>query len=119
MLGDCAYGNNTELRDRLHDGGLQYVLSVAAATKVFAHVTDFSAAAPSRQSRRRPASRPRPDREAGVDRCANRPSRRGELFKTVTFHDGPEGKPVKSRFAFGACALRTMAPPRRTLGHGR
>src|ERR1019366_9939815 len=27
VLGDCAYGNNTELRDTLHAAGLQYVLS--------------------------------------------------------------------------------------------
>jgi hypothetical protein len=29
VLGDQAYGDNTELRDRLHSEGLQYVLSVS------------------------------------------------------------------------------------------
>jgi len=30
VLGDCAYGDNTELRERLHDAGREYVLSVSA-----------------------------------------------------------------------------------------
>ena len=34
VLGDEAYGDNTELRERLHDAELEYVLSVGAETKV-------------------------------------------------------------------------------------
>ena len=36
VLGDQAYGDNTALRDRLHEPGVEYVLSVGAADEVFA-----------------------------------------------------------------------------------
>jgi hypothetical protein len=35
VLGDHAYGENTWLRDRLHQAGCEYVLSVGPTTKVF------------------------------------------------------------------------------------
>jgi SRSO17 transposase len=98
VLGDSAYGDNTELRERLHDAQLEYVLSVAPETKVFCPETTF--AVPPRKGRTgRPRSRPRPDRE---------PEAIGELIarlgaehvKTVTFRDGPDGEPMSSRFAF-------------------
>jgi SRSO17 transposase len=101
VLGDCAYGNNTELRDRLHNGGLQYLLSVTPETTVFSQETEFTVpAAPVAKSGGRPVSRPRPDREA--ESIGALISRLGEdAFKTVAFRDGLEGRPpVKSRFAF-------------------
>jgi len=100
VLGDCAYGNNTELRDRLHDGGLQYLLSVSPETTVFSQETEFTVpAAPAGKRDGRRASRPRPDREA--ESIGALIARLGEeSFKTVAFRDGPEGRPVKSRFAF-------------------
>ena len=33
VLGDQAYGDNTVLRERLHDAGLEYVLAVGAETQ--------------------------------------------------------------------------------------
>ena len=61
ILGDCAYGKNTELRERLDTGGLEYVLSVSPETTVFAPETEFEVPAP---RQRGPANRrPRPDRE--------------------------------------------------------
>ena len=36
VLGDQAYGDNTVLRERLHEAELQYVLSIGAESKVFA-----------------------------------------------------------------------------------
>jgi len=98
VLGDCAYGNNTELRDKLHAAGLQYVLSVSPETTVFAPETVFEV--PSNAGK--PGGRylrPRPDRDpesigALVARLRER------CLKTVSFRDGPDGKPVKSRFAF-------------------
>ncbi len=36
VLGDCAYGDKTELRTRLEDTGRRYVLSVSPDTTVFA-----------------------------------------------------------------------------------
>jgi SRSO17 transposase len=98
VLGDQAYGDNTVLRERLHDAGLEYVLSVGAETKVFTPETTFTV--PQRQGPTgRPRSRPRPDREpvAIAQLVADLPA---EQFQTVTFRDGPDGEPVTSRFCF-------------------
>jgi len=98
VLGDCAYGNNTELRDKLHGADLQYVLSVSPETTVFGPETAF--AVPSNEGKDRGRYlRPRPDREQ--ESIGALVARRGETrLKTVTFRDGPDGRPVKSRFMF-------------------
>ncbi len=116
VLGDQAYGENTALRERLNDRGLQYVLSVGPETKVFAPGTSF--AAPKRSGGGgRPPSRPVPDAEpqaigalvAGLSR---------EQFKEVAFRDGPDKEPVSSRFCFvrvrtaNRAKKRTPWPPR-------
>ena len=98
VLGDHAYGENTWLRDRLDQAGCEYVLSVGPTTKVFEHGTTFAVPAPKGSDGRVPL-RPRPDRKSepigtligslGV-----------ETAQTVTFRDGPDGKPVTSRFIF-------------------
>lgn len=63
VLGDRAYGDNTELREGLHREGLQYVLAVGAETKVFAPGTAFTV--PKRNGPPgRPATRPVADRDA-------------------------------------------------------
>ena len=99
VLGDAAYGNNTQLRDRLHGAGLQYVLSVSPESTVFSPETEFAVPAAEAGKRGRPASRPRPDREAesigALFACVPE-----EAFKTVAFRDGQDGKPLTSRFAF-------------------
>ena len=106
VLGDCAYGDNTELRERLEGAGREYVLSVGAATTVFAPETVFRV--PDRSGGRgRPNSRPRPDRkpeaiEALVARLGP------ERWGAVSFRDGPDGEPVGSRF----CLLRVRAANR-------
>jgi SRSO17 transposase len=98
VLGDCAYGDNTQLRERIHDAELEYVLSVSAETTVFTPETTF--AVPQRAGKSgRPRSRPRPDREpesigaliAGLH---------ADAWQTVTFRDGSDGEPMTSRFAF-------------------
>jgi SRSO17 transposase len=98
VLGDQAYGDNTALRERLHDARREYVLSVGAETKVFAPGTTFTV--PERDGATgRPPSRPRPDAE---------PEAIGELIvrlasehaQTVSFRDGPDGEPMTSRFVF-------------------
>jgi len=98
VLGDQAYGDNTDLRKRLHEAELEYVLAVAPQTKVFAAETVF--VAPEHGSGRgRPNSRLLPDRE---------PETIGELIariaerqaQTVNFRDGPHREPLRSRFVF-------------------
>ena len=98
VLGDAAYGDNTELRKRLCAAGNEYVLSVSAETTVFETGTAFAVPAPKRAGGR-PPRRLRPDREpvaigdliAGMD-----PGDR----QAVAFRDGPDGEPMTSRFAF-------------------
>ena len=41
VLGDCAYGDKTELRARLDTAGRRYVLGISADTTVFAPETVF------------------------------------------------------------------------------
>ena len=99
ILGDCAYGKNTELRERLNDLELEYVLSVSEEVSVFVPETSFELPAPRDTGSGRQKTRPRPDRE---------PEQIGELigrlgpehFQTVTFRDGPDGKRMRSRFCF-------------------
>lgn len=101
VLGDQAYGDNTQLREGLHREGLQYVLAVGGETKVFAPGTVFTV--PKRNGPPgRPATRPVADRDpqtiaqlvAGLD---------AKQWQTVSFRDGPDdGKPMTSRFAFVA-----------------
>ena len=62
VLGDAAYGDNTELRDRLDSEGLRYVLSVSPETTVFTSETKFTAPAP-RSGPGRRSPHPRPDRD--------------------------------------------------------
>jgi SRSO17 transposase len=98
VLGDGAYGDNTELRDQLHEGELQYVLSVSPETTVFSQETKFIAPEP-RSGPGRRSDHPRPDRDP--ESIGALIARLGEKqLKTVTFRDGPDGKPLKSRFMF-------------------
>ncbi|MCA1701454.1 MAG: IS701 family transposase, partial [Actinobacteria bacterium] len=98
VLGDAAYGDNTELRERLHQAGFEYVLSVSAETAVFAPATAF--AVPERKGKSgRPRGRLRPDREpqAIAELIAGLAP---EDWQTVAFRARPEGEPIRSRFAF-------------------
>jgi len=98
VLGDQAYGDNTALRERLHDVKREYVLSVGAQTKVFAPGTTFEV--PERKgSTGRPPSRSRADSDP--EAIGALIARQGEEHaETVTFRDGPDGKPMTSRFIF-------------------
>ena len=63
VLGDQAYGDDSKLRARLHDDGIDYVLSVGPECDVYEPDTVF-AVPPRKPGSRGPApSRPRPDRE--------------------------------------------------------
>jgi SRSO17 transposase len=97
ILGDSAYGDSTELRERLDRAGFEYVLAVSGQTVAFAPGTAF--ALPERTGARgRPRGRLRPDRTpsaivaliAGLD---------PDAWQTVAVRDGPDGAPMGSRFA--------------------
>jgi SRSO17 transposase len=98
VLGDEAYGDNTALRDRLHDAGSEYVFAVGTRMTVFAPETVFAVSD-------RIAATGRPNRRALPDRA---PEAIGELIgrvaatqsRTVAFRDGPDGEPVSSWFVF-------------------
>ena len=99
VLGDCAYGDKTELRARLDRAGRQYVLGVSADTSVFAPETSFEVPAPRGAGKGRQKTRPRPDRkpEQIGALIAGQPD---SVWQTVTFRDGPDGEPMTSRFCF-------------------
>jgi SRSO17 transposase len=98
VLGDQAYGDNTALRERLHDAERDYLLAVGAASKVFAPETVFAVPEPT-GARGRPKSRPRPDSEP--ETISGLIARvREEHAQTVSFRDGRDGKPITSRFVF-------------------
>src|SRR5450631_704684 len=62
VLGDQAYGDNTALRERLHNAGREYVLAIGADTAVYAPEATF-AVPPRTSSKGRAPSRARADRQ--------------------------------------------------------
>ncbi len=98
VLGDEAYGDNTALRERLHQAGRPYVLAVGAQTAVYAPETTF--AVPERTSNKgRPPTRARADREPEAIKALI--ARLGPgAAQTLTFRDGPDGQPMSSQFIF-------------------
>ena len=116
ILGDCACGKNTALRERLDDAALEYVLSVSEEVSVFAPETTFRVPEQN-PGRGRPKSRPQPDHKPEqVGTLIARLS--AEQYQTVTFRDGPDGKRKRSRFCFLRVRAandwdkRTPFPPR-------
>jgi SRSO17 transposase len=98
VLGDQAYGDNSELRDHLHREGLQYVLSISPEANVFTADTEFHVPEP-RTGPGRKNTHPRPDRDPVS--IGTLITQLGEQqLETVTFRDGPNGTYLKSRFAF-------------------
>ncbi len=98
VLGDEAYGDNTALRERLHQAGRPYVLAVGAETAVYAPETTF-AVPPRRTSKGRPPTRARADREPEATKALI--ARLGQgAAESVTFRDGPDGEPITSQFIF-------------------
>jgi SRSO17 transposase len=112
VLGDQAYGNDTKLRTRLHDEGVDYVLSVSADTGVFDTATVF-AIPPRKPGSRGPGpSLPRPDREPqSIEQLVA--DLGPDAWQTVAFRD-IDGQPLVSRFAF----MRVIAAHPVTRDHG-
>jgi SRSO17 transposase len=97
VLGDQAYGDDSKLRARLNEQGLEYLLSVSPATTVFAAGTRFEIP-PAKPGAGRPPSVPKADREHTQVKtlAASLPAKR---WKTVTYRDR-DGADIRSRFAF-------------------
>jgi SRSO17 transposase len=95
VLGDQAYGDDSKLRARLDEQGLEYVLSVSPTTTVFAAGTRFEIP-PAKPGAGRPPSVPNADREHTQVKtlAASLPAKR---WKTVTYRDRED---IRSRFAF-------------------
>ena len=98
VLGDAAYGENTQLRSELDSSGIEYVLSINPETTIFEPGAVF--AVPDRK----PGSRERSPAAHHADRD---PVSVGEYAKTLTDKDfqtvafrGKGKTRVRSRFAF-------------------
>jgi SRSO17 transposase len=98
VLGDEAYGDNTALRERLHQADRPYVLAIGAETTVYAPETTF-AVPPRTSSKGRPPTRARADREP--EAIKDLIARLGQdAAESVVFRDGPDGEPMTSQFIF-------------------
>ncbi len=104
VLGDEAYGKNTQLRQELDDACFEYVFSVDKTASVFAPDTVFSL--PERAGKTgRARTRLRPDRKPEPVQELIAGSRR-RTCQTVTFSDGPgrETRHLAVLFSAGAGA---------------
>lgn len=98
ILADCAYGEDSAFRTRLHTLELEYVLAVSAQTGVYGPETTF--AVPERKGttgRRRSVARPDRTPES-VRALAERLPKRA--WRTLPCRTTPAGEDVSSRFAF-------------------
>jgi len=98
ILADCAYGDDTAFRTRLHALELEYLLAVSAQISVFGPETTF--AVPERNGiTGRPRSVARPDRKPEAVRAlAERLPKRA--WKMLLCRTSPAGEQLESRFAF-------------------
>jgi SRSO17 transposase len=98
IVADCAYGDDSAFRTRLHTLELEYVLALSAQTGVYGPETTF--AVPERQGttgRRRSVARP--DRKPeSVRALAERLPERA--WRTLPCRTTPAGEDVEGRFAF-------------------
>jgi SRSO17 transposase len=100
VLGDEAYGKNTQLRADLDGAGYQYVFSVDEKASVFCPETTFTLPERAGQTGRS-RTRLRPDRKPeSVQKLIERLA--PEHSQTVTFRDAPDddGEPLTSQFIF-------------------
>lgn len=98
LLADCAYGDDTAFRTRLHALELGYLLAVSAQISVYGPQTTF--AVPERNGtvgRRRSVARPDRKPESVRALAARLPRR---AWKTLPCRTTAAGEEVSSRFAF-------------------
>jgi SRSO17 transposase len=103
ILADCAYGEDTAFRRRLHGLELEYVVAVSTQLAVFGPETSF--AVPERAGTSgRPPSVTRPDRKPEPVRALAK-RLPAEAWRRVVCRTTPAGEEVEGRFAF----LRVVA----------
>jgi SRSO17 transposase len=98
ILADCAYGDDTRFRTKLHAQELEYVLAVSAQISVYGPETIF--AVPERKGavgRRRSVARPDRKPESVRALAARLPAR---AWRRLPCRTTPAGEDVSSRFAF-------------------
>ena len=115
ILADCAYGDDSGFRARLHALGLDYLVAVSAKGSVYGPETIF--AVPERHGTTgRPPTAARPDQKPeSVRTLATRLSE--TAWTTLSCRTTPAGEDVTSRFAFvRVCATHPVRndhqPPR-------
>ncbi len=98
ILADCAYGEDSGFRTKLHAHELEYVLAVSAQISVYGPETTL--AVPQRNGNTgRPRTVARPDRKPeSVRSLAERLP--AEAFKRLPCRTTPAGEDVQGRFAF-------------------
>jgi SRSO17 transposase len=97
VLGDQAYGNDAKLRTRLHQDGIDYVLSVGPECDVYAPGTVFAVPPRTPGSRGRAPSVLRTDAEAqSIDELVA--GLDADAWQTVAYRD-VNGRQLQSRFA--------------------
>ena len=97
ILADCAYGDDTGFRSKLHAGKLEYVLAVSAQISVYGPETTF--AVPQRNGsvgRRRSVARPDRKPESLRALAERLPAK---AWKTLPCRTKPSGEDVTGRFA--------------------
>jgi SRSO17 transposase len=98
ILADCAYGDDSHFRSRLHALEREYVLAVSAQLSVYGTETTF-AVPPRNGNVGRRRSVPRPDRKPeSLRTLAKRLPR--QAWKTLPCRTTPSGEETTSRFAF-------------------
>ena len=98
ILADCAYGDDTRFRTKLHAQELEYVLGVSAQISVYGPETTF--AVPERNGavgRRRSVARPDRKPESVRALATRLPAR---VWRRLPCRTNPAGDDVSSRFAF-------------------
>ncbi len=98
ILADCAYGDDTRFRSKLHAQELEYVLAVSGQISVYGPETSF--AVPERNGtvgRQRSVARPDRKPESVYALAQRLPAR---AWRTVPCRTTPAGEDVSSRFAF-------------------
>jgi SRSO17 transposase len=98
ILADCAYGDDTRFRSKLHADELEYVLAVSGQISVYGPETIF--AVPERNGtlgRRRSVARPDRKPESVRALAQRLPAR---AWRRLPCRTSPAGEDVLSRFAF-------------------